>query len=43
MITPKGALGLDGEPIKRPYEKGGVIMTHRRICSLMVIEQVLGN
>jgi len=40
MITPKGVLGLDGEPSKGPYEKESVTMTHRRICSLMVIEQV---
>jgi len=43
MITPKGALGLDGEPSKGPYEKGSATMTHRRICYLMVIELVLGN
>lgn len=41
IITPKGVLGLDGEPSKGLYEKGGVTMRHRMICSLMVIEQVL--
>lgn len=43
MISPKGAFGLDGEPIEGPYEKGSVIVTHRRACSLIVFEQVLGN
>jgi len=43
MITPKGAFGLDGEPIKDPYEKGSVAATYGRTRSLMVIQQMSGN